>query len=80
MVPDGELTMRYILIAGVLLLLAGCQTPYRAQTSMTGADPGFTITEQKRWARETLAQPDESPWVAPPTGLPRPGLWGVPLH
>jgi hypothetical protein len=72
--------MRYILVAGVLLLLAGCQAPFWAQTSRTGTDPGVTITEQKRWARDHLAQPDESPWVAPPTGLPRPGVWGAPLH
>jgi hypothetical protein len=73
--------MRYILTAGILLLVAGCQNvvgPFRAQTPMRVDDPGLTIAEQQRWGRDRLALPDESPWVLPPTGLPLPGQWGVP--
>ena len=75
--------MRYILIAGILLCLAGCQNvvgPFRAQTPMRVDDPGYTIAEQQRWGRDKLALPEESPWVVPPAGRPRPGVWGAPLH
>jgi hypothetical protein len=75
--------MRYIMIGGILLLLAGCQNvvgPFRAQSAMRVDDPSFTIAEQQRWGRDKLALPEESPFVLPPTGLPRPGVWGAPLH
>jgi hypothetical protein len=75
--------MRNILIGGILLLLAGCQNvvgPFRAQSAMRVDDPSFTIAEQKRWGRDRLALPEESPLVLPPTGLPQPGVWGAPLH
>ena len=73
--------MRNILIAGILLLLAGCQNvvgPFQAQEPMRVDDPGYTIAEQQRWGRARLALPEESSWIAPPIGMPRPGQWGVP--
>jgi hypothetical protein len=73
--------MRNILIAGILLLGAGCQNvvgPFRADT-MRVDDPHYTIPEQKYWARDKLALPEESPAVVPP-GQTRPGLWGVQVN
>jgi hypothetical protein len=75
--------MRHILIAGVLLAVAGCRTvdgPLTPQTPIRVDDPSYTIGEQQRWGRAKLALPDDSPAVLPPTGIPRPGAWGVPLH
>ena len=79
----GEVTMRNILIAGILLVLAGCENvvgPFRSKEPIRVDDPGYTIAEQQRWGRDRLALPDESRWTVPPTGLPRPGNWGTPLH
>ncbi len=73
--------MRYILIAGVLLLGAGCGNivgPFKADTKRVD-DPHFSIGEQQYWARDKLALPEESPWVVPP-GQSRPGAWGVQPH
>jgi hypothetical protein len=75
--------MRNILVAGILLLLAGCQNlvgPFQAQTPMRVDDPAYTIGEQQRWGRAKLALPDDSPMVLPPVGLPRPGSWGTTLR
>ena len=75
--------MRNILIAGSLLIVAGCQNvvgPFQARAPMRVDDPALTIAEQQRWGRDRFAMPDESPWIAPPTGLPLPGQWGVPSH
>jgi hypothetical protein len=75
--------MRNILVVGVLLLVAGCQTvdgPLVPQAPMRVDDPCYTIGEQQRWGRAKLALPDDSPAVLPPTGVPFPGRWGVPLH
>ena len=73
--------MRYILIAGILLLGTGCQNivgPFRADTKRVD-DPCYSIPEQKRWARDKLALPEESPFVVPP-GQTRPGVWGVQVN
>ena len=73
--------MRYILIAGILLLAAGCQNvvgPFQADT-MRVDDPRYTIGEQERWGRAKLAVPEESPWIVPP-GQTRPGAWGNQQH
>lgn len=73
--------MRHILVVGILLLLTGCQNivgPFQAQEPMRVDDPRYTIAEQQRRGRARLALPDESPQVLPPTGIPRPGVWGVP--
>jgi hypothetical protein len=73
--------MRCILIAGILLLGAGCQNivgPFKGDT-MRVDDPRYTIGEQERWGRAKLAMPEESPWVVPP-GQTRPGVWGVQPH
>jgi hypothetical protein len=70
--------MRYILIAGILLLGAGCVNvdgPLKADT-MRVDDPRYTIGEQQRWGRSKLALPEESPWIVPP-GQTRPGYWGT---
>ncbi len=75
--------MRHILVVGVLALLTGCQNidgPLTPQSAMRVDDPCYTIAEQQRWGRAKLALPEESPFVLPPAGLPRPGAWGTPLH
>ena len=75
--------MRHILVVGILLALAGCQNvvgPFQAQKPMRVDDPCYTQAEQQKWGRAKLALPDDSPWVLPPTGLPRPGSWGAPQH
>jgi hypothetical protein len=73
--------MRYILMAGILLLGAGCANvdgPFKADTKRVD-DPRLTIGEQQRWGRSNLALPEESTWIAPP-GQTRPGAWGVQMH
>jgi hypothetical protein len=72
--------IRYILITGLLLVLAGCQTSAasRGQPPARRDDLALNAPEQYRWGRARMAVPDESPLVASPTGIPRPGTWGVP--
>ena len=75
--------MRYILIASVLLLLAGCENvvgPFRSSSPNRVYDSGYPLGTPQRSSRAQPALPDESPWTAPPTGIPRPGSWGVPPH
>jgi hypothetical protein len=73
--------MRYILIASILLILAGCQNvvgPFRSPSPNRVLDSGYPAFEPQRSSRGKPALPDESPWTAPPTGIPSPGSWGVP--
>jgi hypothetical protein len=75
--------MRNILIGGILLLLAGCQNvagPSRAESAIRVDDRTLTIAEQQRFGRDQLAVPEDSSFILPPTGIPRPGVWGAPLH
>jgi hypothetical protein len=74
---EGTEMMHRLLMAGFLLLLTGCGT-----TSVRGPfarspdrvdDPFYTISEQERRGRERLSLPDNSPAVAPPTLMDRPG-------
>jgi hypothetical protein len=73
--------MRNILVVGILFFGAGCQNvvgPFRGDATRAD-DPCYTIAEQQRRARATLALPEQSPWVVPP-GQTRPDVWGNQGH
>ena len=75
--------VRCILIASILLVLAGCENvvgPFRSQASTRVYDSGYPFLEPQRSTRAEPALPNDSPWLAPPTGIPAPGTWGVPRH
>jgi hypothetical protein len=68
--------MRRLAIAGVLLLLAGCQNvvgPFQARAPVRVDDPNVTLYEQQRRSRERLALPDDSELVGPRGPASRPG-------
>ena len=58
-----------------LVLLAGCQNlvgPFRRPPTKVD-DPRLSISEQEKLGRQFYALPDESPEVAPHSGIVRPG-------
>jgi hypothetical protein len=69
--------MRRFLLLGVLIL-TGCHNisgPFAPRKDRVD-DPLVSTQEQQRRARYTLALPEESPTVAPPTGVQLPGPHG----
>jgi len=68
------MTMR-LCICLALVLLAGCQNvvgPFR-RGPVKVDDPRLSIDEQEKLGRQFYALPDESPEVAPHSGIARPG-------
>ncbi|MCI0684124.1 MAG: hypothetical protein L0Y71_18605 [Gemmataceae bacterium] len=66
--------MRRCILIG-LVLLAGCQNvvgPFRRPSARVD-DPRLSISEQEKLGRQFYALPDESPEVAPHSGIARPG-------
>jgi hypothetical protein len=69
--------MRRLILAGILLVLAGCKNvsgPLQPKTPARVDDPLLTIPEQERNGRANLALPDQSQQMAPQSGgitLPR---------
>lgn len=70
--------MRRVFLLGTLLL-AGCQNvigPFQYRKPERVDDPVYSIPEQKRRGRDRLALPDDSVYVAPPTKVESPGVFG----
>jgi hypothetical protein len=68
--------MRRLMILGILLGLAGCQSmigPFAPRQPKRVDDPRLPISEQEKWGRDRWALPDDASKVAPPSGtlLPR---------
>ncbi len=62
--------LRWVLVG--LLCLTGCQNvvgPFQCRRPERVDSPCLTIEEQQRRGRDRLALPEESPSVAPPSGL-----------
>ena len=60
------------ILAVCLLLLAGCEHvigPFQHRKPERVDDPLLTINEQQRRGRDRLALPEESPTVAPRSGV-----------
>jgi hypothetical protein len=67
--------MRRLYLIGVLFL-AGCHNvvgPLQQRDPTRVDDPLLSISEQQRRGRDRLALPDESPSVAPRSGVELPG-------
>jgi hypothetical protein len=60
--------MRSLILAGILLVIAGCKNvsgPLQPKTPARVDDPLLTIGEQERNGRANLAYPDQSKQIAP---------------
>jgi len=71
--------MRRLFLIGILFVLSGCRNivgPLQPQQPQRVDDPLYTIGEQERRGRASLALPDESSKVAPHSGAALPGTFG----